>query len=1361
MNRSTIALIVLAILASIALTVAPALADTWDAFADFSSTAMPSHNWSYGWTTDTVLGASGYTFTQFTFSEVTGGLVSWHESQGTPANSEVGVKYPYLGKGIYSYGRIAGNMMNSMPPTTGYTILRWTAPAGISGIHTIIFPVTQNGTGCTVNVLKNPGASQVMMFTGGSTTAYRGAATFSPGDVVDFMFGPRVNDRWTYQNFNLKVQDGDFTQTGRVIDAEGNGLPGATMTLVGANPAYTTTTDSAGYYRFVLWPASYNVTAAKSAYTTSASTPATVSGAAGTLPTITLQRTGSWDAKGDWSSTSMAQGNPNGQWSYGQTTGTALSGYTFTLLTQAGVGEWSNKVGYWGLVTTASGATIAAPAIGYNTYSSTLGSFTGYKLTPKPSTNNRAIVRWKAPTAGWYSFTATFGGTVGNAVVMTSGSTYTTLAGPGTVSGWMGAQNMAVGDCVDFTTTAANTLEATVKSGASGVSGYVEDANHVRLANASVRRVGGTESTVTGADGTYTLVIAAPGTYSVSASKISYDTVTTNNIVVGSSLVPTNFTLPLGAVVSGTITDAAPPYSAVAGANVWSADGVNVTTTNSAGFYSFPQITRGSLTLNYAKTGFAAQTIAFTVAGSTTTQNVSLKEGWDLATDFNAASNPVGVWAYGYEQTTSSTFTAMTDRESLTGGQRQFWMSNGQTNNRFMFVKSLLFNGLLCNGPSACDPSWGWFFAAGNPPSAYHEGRRVIAMPGVTWTGMTGNEKLITRFTAPLTGYYKVTAKFAAASPSTTASKVAVRVNGSYVFGDPSSSVKQLNGFVGTSANGYTDSSGTANILTYSADMDLSQGQTVDTIVYGGVDKGWAQVDLTIAKSTTIISGNVTASNQPGNPAVKEAVITATGAAGTYTAITDAGGNFVLSVKPGQYTVSGAKSGYSGNSVVATAVTDQVTVANFTMQHSGIWDVVADYSTTYNPNAQWTYGDLDAGGAYTFTPYTTSLASGYPNTGSGANQPINCWTISGGSHIGKNYSSSPFTWTAWNANPYYWYVEPGAIFASGLWTGDSSTAKHHLAAIRWTAPDTRAVTISGSFIKSSSNVDDAGAIVKNGTILLNQPLYGFAGRAAVGYADSTGTPVVPFSVTLAVAAGDSIDFVQNLNWQPAYGWSIGYGYNGFPESNIGLQATISTNNSLLATKIFSDGMSVSRTGLVVSKVFPDCVYIEAADRQSGIKVTGASANAGDTVSVTGTLGTTSDGERYIAASTLTTAGTGSVLPVMMTNKDLGGGPYNFDAASGSGQRGVEDGAGLNNIGLLVKTTGKVTVVGEGFFYIDDGTHAKDASIFNGIRVWCPVGTTMPASGAQVSVTGISGIYNIGGRYFRGVRIADSSDVMAQ
>ncbi|MEN6356765.1 MAG: hypothetical protein ABFD83_06740 [Armatimonadota bacterium] len=93
-----------------------------------------------------------------------------------------------------------------------------------------------------------------------------------------------------------------------------------------------------------------------------------------------------------------------------------------------------------------------------------------------------------------------------------------------------------------------------------------------------------------------------------------------------------------------------------------------------------------------------------------------------------------------------------------------------------------------------------------------------------------------------------------------------------------------------------------------------------------------------------------------------------------------------------------------------------------------------------------------------------------------------------------------------------------------------------------------------------------------------------------------------------------------------------------------------------------------------------------------------------------------------------------VQPIAMNNRAIGGGALNAYTP------GVQNGAGANNIGLLIKTWGKVTWVDTSneYFYIDDGSALKDGSthIDNGVEkdnVGVRVSYSNLATGNTISV----------------------------
>ncbi len=174
-----------------------------------------------------------------------------------------------------------------------------------------------------------------------------------------------------------------------------------------------------------------------------------------------------------------------------------------------------------------------------------------------------------------------------------------------------------------------------------------------------------------------------------------------------------------------------------------------------------------------------------------------------------------------------------------------------------------------------------------------------------------------------------------------------------------------------------------------------------------------------------------------------------------------------------------------------------------------------------------------------------------------------------------------------------------------------------------------------------------------------------------------------------------------------------------------LQTIDNVKNQSLVTETACSG--------IVSAVFADCFYIESSDRTFGIRVNKAGSGlvAGSVVNVTGTPSTLDSQERCIVAGTVEqTATTTAVAPLAMSNKALGGGPFGL-------QSGVDGGVGLNNIGLLVRTSGRVTDKGTGWFKLDDGSGVS-------VKIY----GSIPSGNPYVSVTGASFCERVGSLVLR-------------
>ena len=205
--------------------------------------------------------------------------------------------------------------------------------------------------------------------------------------------------------------------------------------------------------------------------------------------------------------------------------------------------------------------------------------------------------------------------------------------------------------------------------------------------------------------------------------------------------------------------------------------------------------------------------------------------------------------------------------------------------------------------------------------------------------------------------------------------------------------------------------------------------------------------------------------------------------------------------------------------------------------------------------------------------------------------------------------------------------------------------------------------------------------------------------------------------------------------------------------NIGAFQDVDPPVSIEGAQKLVDGITVEISDVVVTAVFPEAFYIQNTDRTAGIKVlmSNAPVSEGELISISGVI-STSNGERQIVQPNITISfdvASIAMGALGMSNRHLGGGPI------GDLANGVDKGVGLNNIGLLVRTWGNVTSVVAGTdprIIIDDGSGV-------GVTVLVGSGTSLPAVGSTVTVTGISTIdQDASGNRNRAIRIRRSSDL---
>lgn len=198
-------------------------------------------------------------------------------------------------------------------------------------------------------------------------------------------------------------------------------------------------------------------------------------------------------------------------------------------------------------------------------------------------------------------------------------------------------------------------------------------------------------------------------------------------------------------------------------------------------------------------------------------------------------------------------------------------------------------------------------------------------------------------------------------------------------------------------------------------------------------------------------------------------------------------------------------------------------------------------------------------------------------------------------------------------------------------------------------------------------------------------------------------------------------------------------------------------------KASSYASGVLLSGAVVTGKFADCTYIEDVNRTAGIAVRPAlECKPGDILDLAGRRSSGGSREAYINVLAHKVTGTGSVRPIGLNNISVGGGDWKPSGAAHPAQVGITGASGLNNIGMLVTTWGKVvnyqpqqgqTV---GLITIDDG------SVYGGISCELPPDAVFDPSWTYVTVTGISSCRSIPypWQVSRLVRVREQSDIVA-
>jgi hypothetical protein len=160
---------------------------------------------------------------------------------------------------------------------------------------------------------------------------------------------------------------------------------------------------------------------------------------------------------------------------------------------------------------------------------------------------------------------------------------------------------------------------------------------------------------------------------------------------------------------------------------------------------------------------------------------------------------------------------------------------------------------------------------------------------------------------------------------------------------------------------------------------------------------------------------------------------------------------------------------------------------------------------------------------------------------------------------------------------------------------------------------------------------------------------------------------------------------------------------------------------------------------VLSGALGACYYLQEANRSRGLRIEGsASWIPGDMIHVAGRLAT-SDGERHLSGVEASKASGGTAPKPLATRiASIGG------SAPDGFTPGFAGSEGLYSLGLLIRTAGRVSTKGSGWFEIGDGSGAT-AKVYS---------TIVPPDLAFVGVTGVASVES----GVRVIRTRTSADV---
>lgn len=312
-----------------------------------------------------------------------------------------------------------------------------------------------------------------------------------------------------------------------------------------------------------------------------------------------------------------------------------------------------------------------------------------------------------------------------------------------------------------------------------------------------------------------------------------------------------------------------------------------------------------------------------------------------------------------------------------------------------------------------------------------------------------------------------------------------------------------------------------------------------------------------------------------------------------------------------------------------------------------------------------------------------------------------------------------------------WYFHVRSYNSAGVANGTYDFGPYNYDA---TAPTTPVVTDDGATTSSASSLHASWSSLDYGSGIDNFD-YRILEQGGPVIVDWTAAGAATQATASPLSLGQGKTYVFEVRATNAAGLTSATG------ASDGITVVLGQNVDRIGeVKQLADGIAVNLTSAkVVSAAFGSEIYICEGDRSSGISVLTTGPAAGDLVNVSGTLSTTASGERQLTNAVVTPAGTaGPVQGLRVSVASIGGSPFGLYTPA------IGNAPGLQNTGLLLVVSGRVSFAGPDYFYLSDGSSFDDGSGHEGIKVLCPQ-DAIPAAGTSVSVTGISSSYLSGGQ----------------